>query len=292
MKLNWKVVVAALGLFVGVHPAFAKSQTSSSSRASASSKATRLEAEQDVSPTFQIDPVVDFRFFNWGEYDPNGVQNLSESGVLFAVGVDPRFSFGKEKRFFVEAGTRVYFGKVDYDGFLMGGQGGRTPYKSKTGYFGLEFAPTAGYVFSLSRDFQLSPLAGFGFEYWDRDIDDGGRTGYDEFYTVFRFNTGLRGTYILNRNVRFHSTLMLKVPFSISESSVVGARQGRPIPISVSPGISPAFLIEGGTTIHGVDLALYFETWTLTPSNVDNGLHQPESTRKIFGIKMGYSFGI
>src|SRR5262249_59920814 len=97
-------------------------------------------------------------------------------------------------------------------------------------------------------------------------------------------------TYLLNRDIRFHSTLQLKVPVLISESVLFGARQGRPVDVSLSPGVSPALQIEGGSTIHGFELALYFETWTLGTSNVEKGLHQPESTRKIFGIRLGHSF--
>src|SRR5262249_36110730 len=152
---------------------------------------SKVEAEADVSSTFQIKPIVDFRFFNWKEFGANDRELLSESGLLYAFGVDPRFAFGRAKRFFVEAGTRLYIGKVDYDGALQNG----TPYKSKTGYFGFELLPTAGYVFSLGQHVQLTPTAGVGFEYWNRDIGDGDRLGYDEKYTVYRIQTGLRGTY-------------------------------------------------------------------------------------------------
>jgi len=282
-------VVAGLCLFAGPRSALAKNQQSPSSRASASLKAAPRQAEEDVSATFQLNPRVDLRFFTWKEFGTNDRELLTESGPLFAFGVDPRVSFGRGKRFFVEAGTRLYLGKVDYDGAMMNG----IPYKSKTGYFGLELLPTAGYVFSLGRHLQLSPTAGVGFEYWNRDIDDGGRNGYDEKYTVYRIHSGLRGTYLLNRDIRFYSTLQLKVPVSISESVRLGARgQGRPLDVSLSPGISPAIVVEGGSTIHGVDVALYYETWTLARSNEDKGFHQPESTRKIFGIRVGHSFGL
>lgn len=275
-------VVGGLLLSAGPGSAFATNELSS--------RVNPPETSADVSPAFELTPRVGWRYFTWTEFGPNGAALLTESGSLLVVGLDPRIAFGPKKRFFVEAGTSFYLGKVDYDGQTQNGD----PRKSKTGYFGMELAPTAGYVFSLSRRLQLTPTAGLGFEYWNRDLDDGGPLGYDEKYTVYRIQAGLRGTYLLNRDVSFYSTLELKIPVSISESVRLGARGvGQPLDVSLSPGISPAILIEGGSTIRGVvDVALYFETWTLTKSNLDKGFFQPDSTRQIFGIRVGHSFAL
>ena len=282
-------VVAGLLLSAGPRSALAKNEQGTPRRVSASSKATAPEAAADVNSTFEITPNVEWRYFNWKEFSPNGVEQLTESGSLFVFGFTPKVAFASRKRFFVEAPTNFYLGKVDYDGALLNG----TPYKSQTGYFGLELEPTAGYVFSLSPRFQLTPTAGLGFEHWTRDLDDGGKNGYIENYAVYLIHAGLRGTYRLNRDVGFHSKVGLKVPMAISESVALGQRgQGQRIDVSLSPGISPAFLIEGGSTIHGFDVALYFETWTLAKSAADaQGFFQPDSTRKLFGIRVGHAFG-
>jgi hypothetical protein len=276
-------------LSAGPRSALAKNEQGTPRRVSASSKATAPEAAADVNSTFEITPNVEWRYFNWKEFSPNGVEQLTESGSLFVFGFTPKVAFASRKRFFVEAPTNFYLGKVDYDGALLNG----TPYKSQTGYFGLELEPTAGYVFSLSPRFQLTPTAGLGFEHWSRDLDDGGKNGYVENYAVYLIHAGLRGTYRLNRDVGFHSKVGLKVPMAISESVALGQRgQGQRIDVSLSPGISPAFLIEGGSTIHGFDVALYFETWTLAKSAADaQGFFQPDSTRKLFGIRVGHAFG-
>ena len=282
-------IAAGLLLSVGAGSAFAKGERAPSSQSSVSTKLAPAKAEADVNPTFEITPSVDWRYFNWKEFGPTGVEQLTESGSLLVFGLDPKVAFGSRKRFFVEANTNLYLGTVDYDGALQNG----TPYKSKTGYFGLELAPTAGYVFSLGPRFRLTPTAALGFEFWNRDVGDGDVRGYVEKYAVYTIRTGLRGNYSLNRDVGFHSKMELKVPLSISESVRVGARGvGQPVDVSLSPGISPAILIEGGSTIYGVDVALYFETWTLTKSELDQGFFQPESTRKLFGIRVGHSFDL
>ena len=283
------LATAALASLFAV-PGSALAKNEQSAPVSASSKVNPREAGADVNPTFELTPRVDWRYFTWTELAPNGATALTESGSLLVLGLDPRIAFGPRKRFFVEADTSFYLGTVDYDGAQQNG----VPVKSKTGYFGLELAPTAGYVFSLGPRFQLTPMAGLGFEYWNRDVGDGDVRGYDEKYTVYRIQTGLRGTYLLNRDFRFYSTLQLKIPVSISESVRVGARGvGPAVDVSLSPGISPAILVEGGTNIRGiVNVALYFETWTLTKSNLDKGFLQPDSTRKLFGIRVGHSFSL
>ena len=282
-------VAATLLLLAGPRSALAKGEPSPSNQTSASTKLTPPRVEADVNPTFEITPSVDWRYFNWKEFSPTGVEQLTESGSLLVFGLDPKVALGPKKRFFVEASTNLYLGKVDYDGALQNG----TPYQSKTGYFGLELAPTAGYVFSLGPRFRLTPTAGLGFEFWNRDVGDGDIRGYVEKYAVYTIRTGLRGSYRLNRDVGFHSKMELKVPAAISESVALGQRgQGPHVDVSLSPGSSPAVFIEGGSTIYGVDVALYFETWTLTKSQLDQGFFQPESTRKLFGIRVGHSFDL
>src|SRR5215467_15100098 len=282
-------VTAGLLLSAGPRAALARGEQAPYNQTSASTKLTPPRAQADVNPTFEITPSVDWRYFNWKEFSPTGVEQLTESGSLLVFGLDPKVAFGPKKRFFVEAPTNLYLGKVDYDGALQNG----TPYKSQTGYFGFELAPTAGYVFSLGSRFQLTPTAGLAFEHWSRDLDDGGRNGYVENYAVYLIHAGIRGNYRLNRDVSFQSKFGLKVPMAISESVGLGQRgQGQPLDVSLSPGISPAFLIEGGSTIHGFDVALYFETWTLAKSAADaRGFFQPDSTRKLFGIRVGHAFG-
>jgi len=282
-------VAAGLVLSAGPRSALAKGEQAPSNQTSASTKLTPPRAEADVNPTFEITPSVDWRYFNWKEFSATGAEQLTESGSLLVFGIDPKIAFGPKKRFFVETPANVYLGKVDYDGALQNG----TPFTSKTGYFGLELAPTAGYVFSLGPRFRLTPTVGLGFEFWNRDIGDGDMHGYVEKYAVYTIRTGLRGNYRLNRDVGFHSKMEVKVPASISESVALGQRgQGPRVDVSLSPGSSPAILLEGGSTIYGVDVALYFETWTLTKSELDQGYLQPESTRKLFGIRVGHSFDL
>lgn len=246
-----------------------------------------LALAQESTQPFQITPYTQFRFFGWKEFGDNGEQLLQESGTLYNFGALPRWSFGS--RFFVETDGSVYFGSVDYDGFIQDAQGQRTPFKTSTVYFGLELAPAAGYAFPLSRQFVLTPTTGFGIEYWNRNLDNGGANGYDEKYTVIYFHGAATGTYNLNSDIQFFSSFGMKIPFSISESIDLASRgQGGPGDVSLSPGVSPRFRFGAGANVYNVMVELSFETWTLVKSNEDRNFHQPESTRKIFGVKLGY----
>lgn len=243
---------------------------------------------QESAKPFQITPYTQFRFFGWKEFGDNGEQLLQESGTLFSFGAVPRWSLGT--RFFVEADGSLYFGSVDYDGFLQDPQGQQTPFKTTTVYFGLELAPAAGYVFPLSKQFDLTPTAGFGIEYWNRNLDNGGRNGYDEKYTVIYFHGAATGMYNLNRDIQFFSSFGMKIPFSISESIDLASRgQGGPVDVTLSPGVSPRFRFAAGANVYHALIEFSFESWTLVKSNEDRNYFQPESTRKVFGIKLGYT---
>jgi len=256
---------------------------------SGSGAARSLEPEQNR--VFELTPTVGMRYHIWKEFDENGSKMLTESGPLFVVGVNPRLAFGEHKRFFVEADLQLYLGKVVYDGLLQGPQQILIPYTSKTGYFGVEALPTAGYVFSLGRHLQLIPTAGLGFEYWNRDLDDGGAHGYDEKYEVLLVHAGVGGAYRVNRAVNVHLAVGLRMPVHISESVDLSRLDG-PSGVGLSPGLSPRFVVKGGSRIHGVDVAAYFETWTLPRSSEVGGVLQPESTRQIIGLQVGYALGV
>lgn len=183
-----------------------------------------------------------------------------------------------------------YFGTVDYEGHLQDGQGNLTPFNTIVGYTGFELMSQAGYVFGLARDFELVPSAGFGFERWTRVLDKGGRFGYTEVYNVPMFTVGVEGTFFVGRNVQLAPWFGVRVPFSISESidlSQSGLRG--PADLSLSPGITPRFRFGAKASIYRVLISVSYETWTLTQSNSDRGFHQPESTRKIFSIRAGYT---
>ncbi len=238
---------------------------------------------------FTIEPYTEFRMFGWKEFGDDGSELLKESGTLYSFGAVPRFYFDEKGRIFAQADAMVYFGTVDYNGFLQDNLGNRTPYNTKTAYFGFELATSAAYVLPLSPKFDLTPRAGFGFEYWNRDLDNGGASGYDEKYTVIYFEAAVGGDYKVNKSIQFFSSFGMKIPFSISESIDQASRgQGGPSNISLSPGISPRFRFSAGTMIHNATLEFSYETWTLVKSNQDQGFLQPESTRKIFGIRLGY----
>lgn len=245
---------------------------------------------QNWHQTFQLTPFSETRFFGWKEFSPNGTQLLAESGLQASFGVNPRVAFGSSKRWFVEGNFEYYFGTVDYEGHLQDGQGNLTPFNTIVGYTGFELMSQAGYVFGLARDFELVPSAGFGLERWTRVLDKGGRFGYTEVYNVPMFTVGVEGTFFVGRNVQLAPWFGVRVPFSISESidlSQSGLRG--PADLSLSPGITPRFRFGAKASIYRVLISVSYETWTLTQSNSDRGFHQPESTRKIFSIRAGYT---
>lgn len=249
---------------------------------------------QNLGATFEITPYFDLHGYTWKEFDDNGSEALKESGPRFSFGALSRYSFLHKKNLYIEMDIQYTLGTVDYAGFTFDLQtGARTPYTTKTAYSDFGVAANAGYIVELSKTFQLTPVAGFGYEVWNRDLDNGGPSGYDEKYSAFLANVGVNGTFILSRSAQLFSGVMLRIPLSFTETIDKFPRVGsQKFNIELSPGINPRFEVQVGGSIYRVFAMLYFEAWTLSKSPEVQGLHQPESTRKHFGIKLGYTIGV
>jgi hypothetical protein len=248
---------------------------------------------QDIHKRFQITPYFAFDGYRWKEFGDTGDELLTESGLLFGLGLRPRVSFGSSMRFFLDAEFEYWFGSVDYAGFTQDQNGVRTPYTTTTVYGGIDFSLKAGYKFPVAKSFDLTPAAGFGYQYWNRNLDNGGIHGYDEQYSVFLLDLGVTGLYQFSRSSQGYLTLLLEMPVSISESIDLASRgQGGPANISLSPGVNPAFQVRLGGSFYRVFVEGFFRTWTLSKSSEDQGYYQPESTQKKFGLRLGYVIGV
>ncbi len=250
---------------------------------------------QNLGTTFQLTPYFDLHSYTWQEFDDNGAEALKESGPKYAFGVLSRYAFLQKRTLYVELDLQYTFGTVDYQGYKFDLQTGqRTPFTTQTGYWNFEVATNAGYIIVLSKRFQLTPLAGCGYEVWNREIAIGDPSGYDEFYSVFFGSVGANATYVAGSNVQIFGAFILKVPFSIAET-IDRFPRGQPqhTGLSLSPGINPRIALHIGASLYRVFVLLGFETWTLSKSPaVVGGLHQPESTRVQFGAKLGYTIGV
>jgi hypothetical protein len=253
-----------------------------------STMAQSLQHRLDVTPYF------DLKGYSWKEFSDKGSEDLKESGLLLSLGAIPRFAFTRDLRFFAQGDFQFYFGNVNYDGYVQDNLGNREPFTTEVGYFGFEIAVSSGYSFPISRIFELAPRGGFGIEYWNRDIGRGKvKVGYIEKYWVALGDLALEGRYTLNRDIRLFASLSMRIPLTISESVDLSvASPAYPSDISLSPGINPRFGFQLGGTFHNVFAELYFITWTLSRSGEDRGFLQPESTRKNYGMRVGYTFDI
>ncbi len=250
---------------------------------------------QHLNTTFQITPFLNVHGYTWKEFDDNGTEALKETGPRFAFGAISRYSFLVKKNMFIEMDLCYTIGTVDYQGFKFDLQTGqRTPFTTQTGYSHFEVAANAGYDIGLSRTFLLTPIAGFGYEVWNRDIAINDPSGYAELYTVFLGNLGSNATYIATGNFQLFFGVTVKFPFSISETIDKFPRgQPQQTNVSISPGVNPRLGFHLGGSAYRVFAMFDFETWTLSRSpDVQGGLHQPESTRMRFGVRLGYTIGV
>jgi hypothetical protein len=248
-----------------------------------------LATAQSFRETFYITPYGIIQSFKWEEFDSHGRSALKETGPMFSFGLLSRFSIPRHKNLFTELDLRYSFSIVNYDGYIVDRQGIRSPYKTVTGYSHSEGTWRIGYSFRLINELELVPSVGYCIEYWDRDLDDGGRNGYNESYSVSVAEVGMRLVYHVSSDLQVFAAGHYGFPLSLSET-VEFASRGHQLPaLNLLPGVEPRYQIQAGTSLYRVLAMIYVETWNLLQSEVDKGFYQPHSTRTHWGLKLGYT---
>jgi len=239
----------------------------------------------------EITPFAGLDYFYWGEYNDNSFQIVEEAGYLYRAGVSSKFKFIKSFDLYILFEPTIYYGIIDYNGFLQDANGNSESYKSQSAYFGSSALLNFGYDFYLSTRFILSPEFGFKYEYWDRDVDNGGQYGYDEFYNVFLLNFGLSATIPFSYTSRIFMRIMCEYPLIIDESIDLASRgHNGPPNISLTPNSNIGINLELGATLYGAFVSGFMNYMLFSKSAFNQNYHQPESDRSLVGLKLGYTF--
>lgn len=239
----------------------------------------------------ELTPQVVFKSFYWGEYNDNSELVLEEEGMHYGGGINSKFKFSRSFDLYAEVDLYYCYGLVDYNGFLQDAQGNTEPYKSQTAYEDLETSLNFGYDFYISQNFIIAPELGFQFEYWNRDIDNGGQYGYEEIYNMLSLQFGSSFIFPLGSASKIFLNILGKYPVLIEESIDLASRgQGGPADINLEPGANMGLNLELGANIYGAFVSLYFDYLLFSKSAYDQGYFQPESDRSVVGLKLGYTF--
>lgn len=243
------------------------------------------------SKLFEITPTVGLKYFYWGEYNNNDVQNLEEYGFVYSTNISAKTKFSKSLQLFAFTDVGFYYGIINYIGYLQLTNGNTESYKSETGYVGIEFAVNLGYDITFGKYFVLSPEFGVGYEYWKRDIDNGGMYGYDELWDFLYLDFGSSFIVPFSPSSKIFLKILGEYPISISEFIDLTSRgQGGPASISLEPGSNIGVNLELGAEIYGAYLSFYLDYLLFSSSVFDQGYHQPRSDRSLTGLKLGYMF--
>jgi len=231
------------------------------------------------------------KYFYWGEYNIYDVQDLEEYGLVYSGNISVKTKFSNSFQLYTFTDVGFYYGIINYNGFLQSFNGEAESYKSETKYQGIEIVINLGYDIYLGEYFTLSPECGVGYEYWDRDLDDGGQYGYNELWDFFYLNFGSYFTMPLQHSSKIFLKILAKYPLLISESVDMSSRgQGRPANINLEPGSNIGLNLELGAIIYGAHLSIFLDYLLFSSSVFDQGYHQPRSDRSITGLKLGYTF--
>jgi hypothetical protein len=240
-----------------------------------------------------ITPYLGVQNFRWIESEDYGERIVEESGFLNTVQLQSQLLLTPQKKVLFEVDIRYSFGKTNYDGYLLLNDGNQTPFKTNTGYSGIEASVLVGYAVTLSNGVRLYPLAGTGLEFWQRHLDKGGSMGYTENFRVFHANVGLRAEYSPSKHIEISTSGMVKQPLS--------AFLTIPIQFSDNTEVSELHLIlpknsswqfNAGIKIFNFSIEAYYDTWELGKSSEDRGFYLPTTNRTRKGIIVGYSISI
>jgi len=240
--------------------------------------------------TFTVVPYAAVQRFAWEEY-ANQQRLLQELGSCYSFGAASRLWLVPREVFFTELELAYAFGKVDYDGSRTDEDGEYAPYSASTAYSAFEGTLLLGSTLRPARRFLVTPVAGFGIQYWYRNLDYQGPYAYTEKYLVPSLGGGIRFTYVLETDIQVFSTAYVSFPLSIDESFTLALQGHEPIKVVLHPASHPRYEAGIGVELYRVFLVFSFESWVLGRSDTSHYFYQPESRRHKYGVRVGYSLG-
>jgi hypothetical protein len=227
------------------------------------------------------------RDFTWQEdFTPD--LELEESGLLIGLRLAVDLPAGPAWR--LRAQGEFYVGDVDYDGFLFNALGQVRPYTSTTRYAGVGGTLDAAYPLFTRSDWTLLPLAGLGAEYWLRRLDDGGESGYDEYWLTLFARLGARIEHTLQADALLFAEAAFILPFFNYEWAV-------DVPladdtIELEPGEETGYRFEAGFHQGRFALTFFHEriSFAESPPDSTGNFFQPASRRELTGLQAGLRF--
>lgn len=228
--------------------------------------------------------------FEWEETYA-GFDLLQETGPVFGLGAEFDFPVIQSLRW--EGKGELYYGKVDYNGYIQYEDGSLAPYESKTEYFGLKLETDLAWRPTIAQVLSIGPLAGLGTRVWQRRLDATGdrKYGYDENWIMLYGLLGVGANAKIFSQTELFARAVLRFPFLNTETINV-SDQGDSSTVVLRPGNKVSLYLEGGLVVDMIFLSVYYEQLRFSESNLDEEYEilQPESSADIFGIKAGWNF--
>ncbi len=240
---------------------------------------------------FEITPYAETKYFYWGEYNDYSTQILEEYGIIYSLGISGKTKFSKTLQLYLLTDADIYYGIPNYNGFVQNPNGTVESYKSETEYRGIKFLFNTGYDIHLGKHFIIAPEFGLEYEYWERDIDNGGQYGYVELWSLFSLNFGSSFIIPLPPSSKIFLKVFGKYPLIIEESIDLAARvQAKQASAYLEPGGNIGIISELGSVIYGAYISFYLDYSWYSKSAFDRNYYQPESDKSLIGLKIGFSF--
>jgi hypothetical protein len=238
-----------------------------------------------------------FQYFTWKELS-NGRQILKETGPLFGIGAAVAVEGLKLDRggsLTIRGKAELFGSVVDYDGETL--PPNILPVNSDVVYFGAKNEIDLGWRYSTGN-FSVEPFSGIGFRWWRRNLQNSATRdakgnivqvrGYEEEWRSLYSRVGLRGYYIVSKDIRIFAEAGAKYPFD-TENRVDFPGIGD---VSVGPGGEWSAFAEIGAKYKWFRPSIFYEGFRYSGSPVDaaSRLFQPKSESDIIGVNLGVAF--
>lgn len=198
-----------------------------------------------------------------------------------------------------------HLGEVDYRGRTLAG----VPLNTTTAYLGVNTKMTLGRrALDFWRGYSWDWLGGLGFDYWEREIEDGVDamsnpvTGYVETYSALYAHAGVG---LFRRAGQWSRYLQAGFKYPLEVDEKVGA----PFNMRLEPGnnlsgfVSLTFYRHGADDRRDLAVSLYYDTHRFSDSPTvlgdldangngirDDFFYQPKSDQDFFGIRASLFF--
>lgn len=262
-----------------------------------------MAAAAESGPIRELSVYPFIQYFTWEEFLENAPRNVNEDGVQYGIGALIDITILKENKWYmgIVGKTEVFGGVINYEGLSQSNpiydparRYNNRETTSDVDYFGIKQEVNITAPLQFDR-FTIGPIAGIGYKWWLRDINDGSALdtlnqsfvvqGYTEEWLSAYTKIGGMADYLVRDDLKIHAEVGALYPFIITNSVSFDGQD-----TVIEPEGRWSIFSELAVRYGNWKTSLYYEGFRTSRSPVVSGIYQPTSEADIFGMSVGWCF--